>query len=270
MAFEQRDIDFEGINVRYWEAGKGKPPLLLLHGSGPGANSLGTWRLVMDPLAERYHVIACDLIGFGQSGRKPEPPYFDYLLWFRQARFVLDLFGAGAVNVIGHSLSGALSLKLAAHDRRVARVLNTGGMGCHVPANPAADLVWTFPETEADIRRVAQVLVYDASLIDDAYVEARKKVLYAGDYQAYFSAMFSGDKQAYRDATILGDEELRNITVPVLLVHGRDDKPTPIETSHTLVKRIPQADLVALGRCGHSVAIEYPEKLIGLATYLFG
>ena len=270
MALQQRDITFEGINVRYWEAGIGKPPLLMLHGSGPGASTHGNWRLVMEPLAERFHVIACDLIGFGQSGRKPETPYFDYLLWYRQAQFMLGQFDAPAVNVIGHSLSGALALKLAATDRRVRKVLTTGTLGAKRVSNPASDLVWTFPETVEDIRRVAEVLVYDTSLIDETYIEGRKRVLYEGDYKAYFSSMFSGDKQVYRDATILSEEELRGITCDVLLVHGRDDKPTPIECSYALAERIPQADVVALNRCGHSVALEHPGKLVGLASYLFG
>lgn len=269
MPLQQRDTSFEGVPVRYWEGGKGEP-LLLLHGSGPGASTHGNWRLVLDPLADRYHVIAMDLIGFGQSGRKPQPPYFDYDLWFRQARFALGLFDAEKVNVIGHSLAGALALKLAGADTRVNKVLTTGTIGSRFTANEATALVWTFPKTEADLRRVGGTLVYDKSIINDAYVEGRKKVLYAGDYEEYFGAMFAGDKQAYLDATVLSDEELAAIHCDVLLVHGRDDEPTPVESSIAISRRIPQADLVILARCGHSVAIEHPQKLIGLARTLFG
>lgn len=75
---------FEGMKVQYLRAGQGLP-LLLLHGSGPGASSLGNWKAVLGPLSEQYEVYAMDLIGFGGSQRKPAPPFFDYALWLRQA-----------------------------------------------------------------------------------------------------------------------------------------------------------------------------------------
>ena len=53
----------------------------MLHGSGPGAGTIGNWRLVLEPLAARYRITATDLIGFGASGRKTEEPYFDLPLW---------------------------------------------------------------------------------------------------------------------------------------------------------------------------------------------
>ena len=270
MELIQHDTTFEGIPVRYWEAGNAaSPPLLLLHGSGPGAATHGNWRLVLGPLAEHFHVIAGDLIGFGQSGRKPAPPYFDYPLWSRQSAFLLGLFGRDQVNVIGHSLSGALALKLAGADKRVRRVLTTGSIGAGIRANEETILVWTFPKTEDDLVRAGHALVYDRSLIDATYVAGRKKILYEGDYEAYFGEMFAGDKQAYLDAVVLTDAECAAVTCPVLLVHGRDDRPTPIESSFELARRIPHADLVQLARCGHSVALEHPRKLVGLARWFF-
>ncbi len=69
MPLQEYDIQFESLTVHYWQGGQGFP-LLQLHGSGPGASTLGNWRLVLDHLVERYHVLAVDLIGFGKSGRK--------------------------------------------------------------------------------------------------------------------------------------------------------------------------------------------------------
>ena len=121
-------LKFEGLNVSYHKLGAGQP-LLLLHGSGPGASSIGNWRAVLEPLASKFTVYAMDLIGFGQSARKPDEPYFDFAMWSRQAAAMLEIIPGPRVGLIGHSLSGALALTLAANDPRVAGVLTTGSMG---------------------------------------------------------------------------------------------------------------------------------------------
>src|SRR5579864_1609404 len=86
---QQERFEFEGVRISYYVGGAGTP-LLLLHGSGPGASSLGNWRTVLEPLSQRHTVFAMDLVGFGQSGRKTAAPLFDYAMWVRQARAMLS------------------------------------------------------------------------------------------------------------------------------------------------------------------------------------
>jgi len=270
MPLIEKDADFEGMRVHYWEGGTGSP-LLLIHGSGPGASTLGNWRLVLEPLAERYHVIAADLVGFGLSDRKPSPPYFDYDLWCRQAHFLVGLFGSDQVGILGHSLSGAIALRQASRDRRVARVMTTGSMGARMTPNDDTVRVWTFPADRDALRRTAECLVYDKSVITDEYLDNRMKVLSANDYEGYFGSMFSGPRQQYVDAAVLTDAELADIRCPVLLVHGRNDEPFPFEeNSLVLAKKLPHADLIALGNCSHSPALEHPHKLLAAARAFFG
>lgn len=270
MPLTEKDTSFENIAVHYWEGGKGLP-LLLVHGSGPGASTMGNWRLVLEPLAERYHVIAVDLIGFGLSGRKKQPPYFDFDLWLRQAAFMLDLFEEKELNILGHSISGAAALRLAGRDKRIKKVMTTGAMGARFTPNEDSIRVWTFPETREDLRRAGECLVYDRSVINDAYLDGRMKVLHSGGYAEYFRSMFSGDKQAYVDAAVLSEAELKAVTCELMMVHGRNDRPFPFEqTTLALSRSLPQADIVALARCGHSPAVEHPGKLLQLAQSFFG
>jgi hypothetical protein len=77
---KQHEMTFEGRSVAFYTGGSG-PPLLLIHGSGPGASSIGNWRSVLGPLSESYEVFAMDLLGFGLSDRKAGPPYFDFPMW---------------------------------------------------------------------------------------------------------------------------------------------------------------------------------------------
>jgi len=267
---QERDTDFEGHRVHYWEGGQGRP-LLMLHGSGPGASTQGNWRLVLEPLARRYHVLAADLIGFGKSDRKKTTPYFDFDLWCRQAGRMAELLGESKIGVIGHSLSGSIALHLAARDQRVAKVMTTGSMGAKFEPNADTIRVWTFPETREALRAVGEALVFDKSAITDTYLDSRMEVLHADGYPEYFRAMFAGDRRTYVDAAVLDERDLTAISADILMVHGRNDAPFPFEqTTLKLSRSLAKADVVAFGRCGHSPALEHPEKLVGLATQFFG
>lgn len=53
---------------------------------------------------------------------------------------------------------------------------------------------------------------------------------------------------------------LSGITVPTLLIHGRDDRVVPFENSLFLLANIPDSRLVLLNRCGHWAMIEHAEE----------
>jgi 2-hydroxymuconate-semialdehyde hydrolase len=269
MPLTEREIRFESVPVHYWEGGDGYP-VLMLHGSGPGASTIGNWRLVLERLAERYHVLAVDLVGFGKSGRKPVEPYFDLDLWLRQSRQTLGLLPGGSVGIIAHSLSAVLALKLAQTEPRVRKVLTTGAMGGKFKLNRYLDWTWSFPTIREDLRRTTQGLVYNKSLITEEFLDNRMQVLGAPGYADYFRAMFAGDKQRFIDEAIIPSETLRSLDCDVLMMHGREDLPIPAaDNSLPMSSVIPRADVVIVGRCGHSPALEHPQKLLACAAAVF-
>src|SRR5258708_33740678 len=66
--FTTADIDTAGARIHLRHGGKG-PPLLLLHGN-PMTHV--TWHKIAGRLAERFHVVAPDLRGYGDSGGPEE------------------------------------------------------------------------------------------------------------------------------------------------------------------------------------------------------
>lgn len=262
---KEETFEFEKMPVCYYHAGQGRP-LLMLHGSGPGASSLGNWRGVMGRLSEQFEVFAMDLIGFGKSGRKAAPPYFDYPMWLRQARAMLTRIPGQRVGVIGHSLSGALALTLAAHEPRIAAVFTTGTMGGRFEINELTRRVWTGPRNRAQLVQTLSGIIHDTSVIDDAYLAAREPVVFAPGYADYFDTMFTGDKQQYADAAVLDAATLAAVRAPVQLLHGREDRAFPPASSEQIAAALPHADLVLLGDCSHSVAFERAPTFLALAT----
>jgi len=260
-------MQFDGHHVAGVTGGHGRP-LLLLHGSGPGASLQGNWRRVLEPLAQRFHVLAIDLIGFGASDRRRVAPYFDFDFWCRQALAALDAWQVPQAAILGHSLSGAIALRLAAEQpARITHVITTGTMGTTLPLNDHLPLVWRCPRSVEDMRRTAAALIYDRALITEEYLAQRMRIIGSDEYRRYFDTMFGGDLRAYLRATTLSADQLGAVQAPVLMIHGRQDLAFPAEqTTLVLAPRLSNCDIVLLDRCSHSVALEHSDKLVGLCA----
>lgn len=258
--FSEKSFAIEGCTAAYFEGGTpGRFPLLLMHGLGPGAAIENAFASILPFLGAHFHVFAMDLIGFGRSGRKPAPPYFDFALWVRQARALAARMPDGPIGVFGNSASGAIALQLAANESRVAAVMTTGTVGTRLAVNEHLRRLWTFPATRDALRLTMKSLVYAADALPEALLDSRLATLRTPGYREYFEAMFSDDVQALADTWVADDAALARVTADYTLVHGRDDLPCPPgETSMPLADRIKHANLVLLAKCGHAPAAEQP------------
>jgi pimeloyl-ACP methyl ester carboxylesterase len=124
-----RVVQLHGHPVSYRTAGSG-PALLLIHGI---TGSSVTWGEILPMLAERFTVIAPDLLGHGSSAK----PRGDYSLgaYASGVRDLLALLGHDSVTVVGHSMGGGIAMQFAyqfpqACDRLV--LVSSGGLGPEV------------------------------------------------------------------------------------------------------------------------------------------
>ena len=260
---------FEGAPVAVYRAGAG-PTLLMVHGSGPGASSVGNWGKVLGPLSRDFSVLAMDLAGFGKSDPKPEPPYFDFERWVRQVLALVDYSGQKRVGLIGHSLSAAIVLRVAGQDSRVASVMTTGAMGRPFEAAEETRRTWRCPRNRQELVRALSGLIHDTGVLDESYLQAREAVIYAPGYADYFDAMFEGDASRYIAAACLNNDQLAAVRQPVLLLHGREDVAFPAATSIDLATHLVCSELVLLDDCSHSVAAERTDTFLALARDFFG
>lgn len=252
------------LNTNYHDVGDGDgAPLLLIHGSGPGVSAFANWRLVMPLLAERVRVLAPDMAGFGYT-EIPDGQPFSREVWLTQLVDFLDAVGVEKVSVVGNSFGGSMALALAIHHpERVEKVILMGAVGVPFEITQGLDDVWGYePSPELMGHLMRTTFAYDSSMITEDMVQGRYTASLRT--QAEFSRMFPAPRQRWVDSMAFPEEQVRGITAPTLLVHGRDDKVIPLSTSLTMLEWIDDAQLHVFGRCGHWTQIEYAKPFARL------
>jgi 2-hydroxymuconate-semialdehyde hydrolase len=183
---------------------------------------------------------------------------------------MLTLMPPGPCGVAGHSLGGALALKLAARNPRITKVLTSSAVGASYPVPQALDAFWTPPADRQALRRAMARMVHDPASLTEAMIDDRWKLISTGDYSEYFAAMFARPRQRYIDAAVVTDAECQSIRAKVVMLHGRSDHPCPAElTSLVVAKKLPLADVHLLGSCGHNLPRERTSDYLERAFKLF-
>jgi len=103
--FTLTDIETTGAQIRLRHGGHG-PPLLLLHGNPLTHVS---WHAVAPRLAERFHVVAADLRGYGDSSAPPEEPdssNYSFRAMAQDQVEVMQALGYDRFYVAGHDRGG--------------------------------------------------------------------------------------------------------------------------------------------------------------------
>jgi 2-hydroxymuconate-semialdehyde hydrolase len=238
------------------------PPVLLLHGSGPGVSAMANWRLVIPALATTRRVIAPDQLGFGRTADGSARTY-GRAAWTAHAIALLDELGIDELDVVGNSMGGAIALSLAAaQPQRVRRQVLMGSVGVAMPLPPGLDEVWAYEPSAEAMERVMRLFTDDDSLITGDLVRLRLESSLVPTVAASWAAMFPAPRQRWVDDLALTTEELRGIAAPTLLIHGRDDHVIPLASSLELLATLPEVDLHIFGRCGHWTMIERTDEFI--------
>jgi pimeloyl-ACP methyl ester carboxylesterase len=267
--FDAWQVELHGHPVIYRTAGAG-PPVVLIHGM---VNSSHHWREVALRLADRYTVIAPDLIGHGDSAT----PRGDYSLGAHAAviRDLLTAIGVDGATLVGHSLGGGVAMQFFwQFPQRVQRLVlvSSGGLGHEVspllrsaalPGASAALRVVAGRRSLAALERVGAALDSRGSargVYVRAVVRALRPLERAGSREAFLQTLRSvidlrGQHVSATDRLyLLGP-------VPTLIVWGERDHTIPLQHGRSAHAAISHSRFETLPRAAHFPHLEDPPAL---------
>ncbi|MDO1481864.1 alpha/beta fold hydrolase [Rhodococcus ruber] len=242
--------------------------VVLLHGSGPGANAWGTWRSTIPTLTRTMRVVAPDLLGFGYTERPA-----DMHAPATSVKHIVDLLDAlelSRVSVVGNSYGGGVALRLAVqHPERIHRLVLMGSAGVQFTVTPGLAKVWGYRPSIAAMRELVDILAYDSSLVTDELLELRYQASLRAGVQEAYEQMFAEPFQSIVDDLAVDEELISALPHQTLLIHGREDTVVPPSTSTRLFELIPNSELHIFGKCGHWTQFEHTEAFNTLlSTFL--
>ena len=267
------------LTVHYKEMGAGEPVFILLHGFGASAYS---WREVMEPFSQLGRVIAYDRPAFGLTSR-PMPgewqgqnPYSPE----SQAAIVIGLMDALGVEkayLVGNSAGGTVSVYTAlTHPERVSGLvlvdaaIYTGG-GSPAWARPLLGTPQMRHLGPLLARQIAtggddfiRAAFHDSSLVTPDILAGYRKPLRAHNWDRALWELTAASRP-------LGlADRLDELTLPVLVITGDDDRIVPTEQSIRLGGDIPGAALVVIENAGHLPHEEKPEEFMQAVRAFLG
>ena len=263
-------VRIHGHQVGYYAAGSG-PALILVHGV---ASSSRTWRQVMPRLAERFTVVAPDLLGHGASAKLRG----DYSLGAHASgiRDLMVALGIDRATLVGHSLGGGVAMQFAYQfPERIERLVlvGSGGLGeevsllLRVLTLPGAEYILPLgcrPEFSRAIARgtgwLGRIGVRPSALAEEiwnGYVSLGTK----DSRNAFLHTLRSvvdvtGQRVSAIDRLYLARE------VPTLIVWGDRDPLIPVAHGRRAHRAIKGSVLKVYRDVGHFPHFDEPERFV--------
>jgi 2-hydroxymuconate-semialdehyde hydrolase len=256
---DSKFIEIEGMRTHYFEAGRGFPVVLLHSGEFGGCAEL-SWEFNLPALAEHFHVIAPDWLGFGESAKVFS---FDDMrgLRVRHITGLLKALGICAAHFIGNSMGGGMLADVAAMHTPAWPIekMILVGAGGFAPVNEARKILNSYDGTREHMRRVLEIVLAHSPLRhDESYLEKRHRLsLIPGSWECTAAARFRrpGVKSNEREET-----NYRAIKRPTLIVAGAKDPLRAPGFGPKLQEEIADSDLIVFDEAAHLPHIDCPER----------
>jgi pimeloyl-ACP methyl ester carboxylesterase len=254
---EPRFRTIDGLRIRYADSGGSEEPVVLL--TSPWPESVFAFAPMWTTLAERAHLLALDLPGFGASERREDllsPQAMGGFL----ARLIAEA-DLGRPHIVAPDVGTSAALfAAAAHPERIASV-TVGTGGAAVPIQLGEPLSsWVLDPDLDKYRRL------DPRAIVNAAVDTIAGGI-PDDIRSDYLASYDGDRFAesmryvrrYPEELPALAELLPQITTPVTIINGRHDRVVPLANAEFLDQRLPNSRLVVID-AGHFVWEEAPAE----------
>jgi len=261
---ERRIFAYQGVHINYYEAGQGRP-VLLLHGFGACAYS---WRFLAPALAREHRVIAMDLKGYGLSDKPRDGKYrvndqADLVAAFIKAQELRE------VTLIGHSMGGGVALQayfqVQCRDPACLRqllLIDSAGYPQKLPW-----FIWMarLPLLNPLLSRLLSARFASALVLKKCFYDRDQVTAEMVDTYAFYGSLPGAREAVLETARQLVPADwaavtarYRTINIPVLIIWGEEDTVVPLPVGRHFHRDIPGSQLVVIPNCGHIPQEEDP------------
>jgi pimeloyl-ACP methyl ester carboxylesterase len=274
---EARHYHSQGLRLHFADWGNPQaPPLLLVHG---GLDHCRSWDHLAQALRTRFHVLAPDLRGHGQSDWASGSSYsladhvYDLTCLVNSAR-------SRKVTIVGHSMGGMVSLTYAgAFPDKVSRLVVLDGV-TNYPARKVKPAELRIADWVSDLDKLAQRKIHRYPSVADGAERMLARNQHLTRAQALHLATHGLKQNADGSYSWKFDPHLRarapyrlsledhiglwsRITCPTLLVSGRESfLPDPERAG--VMQHFANAELVRIEGAGHWLQHDKPDEVRAL------
>ncbi|WNG83562.1 alpha/beta fold hydrolase [Mycobacterium sp. ITM-2016-00316] len=274
----EHTVRVNGADIFVADTGGDGPPVVMLHGGGPGASGVSNYSRNIDALAGSHRVIVPDMPGYGRSAKHVDHrDPFGYLA--DMIRGLLDEMGIATAHVIGNSYGGAAALRLALDTpHRVGKLvlMGPGGIGTTrgLPTEGLKSLLSYYggegPSREKLAAFIRTYLVYDSAAVPDELIDLRYAASIDPEVVAHPPLQRPKGLRTLWRMDLTRDTRLSHLNNPTLVLWGRDDKVNRPSGGPLLLNLMPNAELVMTSHTGHWMQWERAELFNQLVTEFLG
>lgn len=279
--YADRWVSVHGVRLRYQAWGSPEdPPLLLLHGLTQQSHAFDA---VAARLAPRYHALALDLRGRGESGWAP-PESYTIPQYVADVRAFLDALDLPGAHVFGTSMGGLVGLSLAAEAPGCVRSLGLNDIGPEVDPRGAARIAAytaavpeALPSFDAALEWALAHYPWLAGTARERAAEAVRWAVRAradGTWQFKFDpAIGRGVRPAPATAEAAARRwwaAWRGLSCPLLLLRGAESDVMARETAEAMARLQPRLLRVEVPGVGHAPTLQEPEAVAALERFYLG
>jgi 4,5:9,10-diseco-3-hydroxy-5,9,17-trioxoandrosta-1(10),2-diene-4-oate hydrolase len=252
-----RYVDLAKVRIHYNEVGAG-PPLVCLHGGGPGANSWSNFAANIPVLMRSYRLLLVDLPNFGRSGRLViDGPPLTFL-----ARVMDELLGVLSIAkaaFVGNSYGGQVAIKTAIDfPARVESLVVIGSaptvysLFTPMPVE-GVKLIGQYYRGEggptyAKMKQIISSMVFDQRFATEEVIRAR----YEASIDPELIRVNTAPPPIRQDLTA----ELPRVAAPTLVLWGMDDRAGALDVGLLMTRAMQNAQMHIFTKCGHWVQVE--------------
>jgi len=252
----------DGLKIHYNEAGSG-PVLICCEGQGPGTSAWVVYHRVFEALSQHFRCILVDQPGYGKSDAITVKGESRSTMYARYIRGLMNELGIEQATIVDMSFGAQTGQVLAVEspERIKSLVLHASGAGGPTlfgfqPMEGIAVMADTFANpTLHSMRRMMNSFLYEGEKYTDEQLILQQRL------DAWLARPDQDEARKNSDRTQRDlTKDFGKLTLPVLQIHGRFDRVSPMESGMRLFNLLPNSRFVILNHCGHWCPIEKPDE----------